>query len=103
MGFVVGTHTDAIQLLTNVLPVTEVDVAVRETYVTDVDPTSLRAWTDLLQDITLLRLTDEADGYYYGAVTRPGGAGITGLAYVSSPPPSVCRRPIPWCTNWVTA
>ena len=80
-----GRNHDAIRLLTNVLPVTEVDVAVRETYVTDVDPTSLRAWTDLLQDITLLRLTDEADGYYYGAVTRPGGAGITGLAYVSSP------------------
>ena len=80
-----GPDHDAIRLLSNILPVVGSGCHGTRTYVTDVDPTSFRAWTDLLQDITLLRLMDKADGYYYGAVARPRGTGITGLAYVSKP------------------
>ena len=77
-------HPD-IEFVTNVLPVGDYAVAVREPYVRSPTPLSdYRDWIRFLQEITLLRLMENGTGYYYGAIDRRE-AGIGGIAWYHIP------------------
>jgi len=81
-----GPGHPALILASNILPVGVLEAKVRdEAFFTSVNPTSSREWTQLLQDFSLFALMEDGEGYYYGALARPPGSGINGIAYISRP------------------
>ena len=74
-----------VEYVTNVLPVGDHTVTVREPYVRSPTPLSdYPDWLHFLQEITLLRLMENGTGYYYGAIARRQG-GISGVASFLNP------------------
>lgn len=69
----------------SILPVGELELAIREPYHTSADLTTKRGWLELLRELDLLRLIEGARGYYYGAVARPAGSPWGGLGYIGRP------------------
>ena len=77
-------HPD-IEFVTNVLPIGDYTVTVREPYVRSPTPLSdYQDWIRFLEEITLLRLMENGTGYYYGAIDRREG-GISGIAWFHIP------------------
>lgn len=67
-------------------PLDEIDVAVREPYVTDIDSLEADnangAWTSLLSEINAMRLAEGSSRHYYGVVELPYSGGFAGFGYV---------------------
>lgn len=79
-----GTSHPAVRLMTNVLPVADLDMTVRdEALVTDYDlDAPISPGSGLLNALALARLLEGRTGYYHGAVAerRPGEGGVGGVA-----------------------
>ena len=73
-----------VEFMRAVLPVGELDLTIREplTIADAPDAASFDDWLDLLEDIALLRATENGSGYWYAVVNRDGDEGIAGIAYV---------------------
>ncbi len=71
-----------VEFMRAVLPVGELAVAVREPLVVTGEPEGGTAWENLLQDIDLLRTTEDDTGYWYGVVAKEEPTGIVGIAYI---------------------
>ena len=79
-----GTSHPAVELMTNVLPVADLDMTVRdEALVIDYDlDGAIFPGARLLNALDLMRLLEGGTGYYHGAVAkrRPGEGGVGGVA-----------------------
>ena len=87
LDWVAGMERDhpVVEYVTNVLPVGDHAVTVREPYVRSPTPLSdYLDWLHFLAEINLLRLMDNGTGYYYGAIARRQG-GIGGIGSVGDP------------------
>ena len=73
-----------VEFMRAVLPVGELDLTIREplTIASAPEATSYDDWLALLEDIALLRATEDGSGYWYAVVNREGDAGIAGIAFV---------------------
>jgi hypothetical protein len=69
----------------SVLPIADLDLQVRDPYTTTADLTTESGWGAFLREIDVLRATDGAAGYYYGAVVLPSGSPYGGLGYLGRP------------------
>ena len=76
---------DDLRLARSVLPIGDLALRIHEGFVTNADLTTGVGWGDLLEEITLLRVSEGSQGYYYGAVAPIPGSRWTGLAVVSFP------------------
>lgn len=76
---------DDLRLTRAVLPIGSMGVRVHEGVVTNADLTTGIGWGDLLEEITLLRVSEGSQGYYYGAVAPIPGSRWSGLAVVAFP------------------
>gem|GEM_PF-3905292 len=76
---------DDLRLTRSVLPIGSMAVRVHEGVVTNADLTTGIGWGDLLEEITLLRVSEGSQGYYYGAVAPIPGSRWSGLAVVAFP------------------
>ena len=74
-----------LRLARSVLPIGDMSVRIHEGVVTNADLTTGIGWGDLLEEITLLRVSEGSLGYYYGAVAPIPGSRWTGLAVVAFP------------------
>ena len=74
----------AIEFMSNVLPVADVDLEVREPLLIPRPPqaASVGDWVNLIQGIELLYAVERGEGYWYGAVTREGQEGVRGIGVV---------------------
>ena len=73
-----------VEFMRAVLPVGELDLTIREplTIASAPEAASFDDWLTLLEDIALLRATENGSGYWYAVVNRDGDEGIAGIAYV---------------------
>lgn len=76
---------DDLRLARSVLPIGDMALRIHEGVVTNADLTTGIGWGDLLEEITLLRVSEGSQGYYYGAVAPIPGSRWNGLAVVSFP------------------
>ena len=77
--------SDDLRLTRSVLPIGGMAVRAHEGVVTNADLTTGIGWGDLLEEITLLRVSEGSQGYYYGAVAPIPGSRWSGLAVVAFP------------------
>ena len=68
-----------------VLPIGEMTVSVHESLTTSADLTTAAGWSQLLGELTYLRVTEGERGYYYGAVSLDDGATSRGLGFIGHP------------------
>ena len=78
-------NSDDLRLARSVLPIGGMVVKIHEGVVTNADLTTGIGWGDLLEEITLLRVSEGSQGYYYGAVAPIPGSRWSGLAIVAFP------------------
>lgn len=78
-----GPDSEALRLARSILPVSDIDVSVRQPYQTSVDLTTGPGWVRLLEELTLLYKTERLRGYYYGALSPSPAAARTGIGYVA--------------------
>ena len=73
-----------VEYMRAVLPVGELDLTIREplTIASAPDAASFDDWLALLEDIALLRATEDGSGYWYAVANREGDEGIAGIALV---------------------
>ena len=73
-----------IEFMRAVLPVGDLDLTIREPFTISNLPAAedVGDWTNLLQDIDLLRTMEAGSGYWYGVVIREGDQGVAGIAYI---------------------
>ena len=66
----------------NLLPVSKLEVEVRDTFWTDADLDSFPDWSQWLSDMRVLHIQEGRRGYYYGVAGSgiPGGSGLAELA-----------------------
>lgn len=77
--------SSAIRFTRSVLPIGDLDVVVHEPYTTSADLTTKEGWSQFLREISIMRVAEGSDGYYYGAVVLPAGSPYGGLGYVGAP------------------
>ena len=80
-----AADSDELRLTRSVLPIGGMAVRVHEGVVTNADLATGIGWGDLLEEITLLRVSEGSQGYYYGAVAPIPGSRWSGLAVVAFP------------------
>ncbi len=80
-----ATEGDDLRLTRSVLPIGNMAVRVHEGVVTNADLSTGVGWGDLLAEITLLRVSEGSQGYYYGAVAPVPGSRWSGLAVMAFP------------------
>lgn len=68
-----------------VLPINEMTVTVHEGFTTTADLTTAAGWSELLGELTFLRVTEGERGYYYGAVSVDYGTTARGLGFIGHP------------------
>ncbi|MYA63616.1 MAG: hypothetical protein F4139_13875 [Gemmatimonadetes bacterium] len=78
-------QSEDLRLARSVLPIGDMSVRIHEGVVTNADLTTGIGWGDLLEEITLLRVSEGSQGYYYGAVSPIPGSRWNGLAVVAFP------------------
>ena len=78
-------NSDDLRLARSVLPIGRMVVRIHEGVVTTADLTTGIGWGDLLEELTLLRVSEGSQGYYYGAVAPMPGSRWSGLAVVGFP------------------
>lgn len=69
----------------SVLPIGEIAVNVHQGFMTSADLTTASGWSQLLGEVTLLRVTEGERGYYYGAVSLDDGIATQGLGFIGHP------------------
>lgn len=69
----------------SVLPIGDMQLAVRDPYYTSADLSDFDGWLQLIVEIRALRLMENGTGYYYGAFFRANPFGIGGLGYIAFP------------------
>jgi hypothetical protein len=75
----------ALRLARAVLPISNLDVRVREAYTSSANLTTTDGWNGFLREIAVLRVADGESGYYYGAVELPSGSRWGGMGYIGAP------------------
>ncbi len=83
LDWVKSPNDAPIGFLKSVLPIAEFDLTVREPLHIGHAPRAFNDWVSLIQDIDLLRASEGASGYWYGAVRLDRRSGINGLAYLT--------------------
>lgn len=78
-------ESEVLRFARTALPIGEMDLDVREPYVTQANLTTEDGWRALIREIALLRIMDDETGYYYGAAVLPQGSAWGGLGYVGYP------------------
>lgn len=76
---------DKIAFMRKSLPVSDVNVHVREPYLFDGDLANGGDWREWLQLMSVLQVVEGRRGYYYGVATRYSGIAIAGLGWVGAP------------------
>ena len=80
------TATDArIAFVRSILPIGELELTVREPYRTTADLARPEGWLSLLREISVLRITERRQDYYYAALAAPADAPFKGLGYIGRP------------------
>ncbi|MDE2876040.1 MAG: Ig-like domain-containing protein [Gemmatimonadota bacterium] len=84
LNWIRSADDSPVRFMRAVLPVGELDLTIREplTIASAPEAASFDDWLALLEDIALLRATEDGKGYWYGVVNREGDAGIAGIAFV---------------------
>ena len=67
----VTAESDLLAFTQEIYPFADLDVDVREPYSTGADLTKKEGWGQFIREIRLLRIAEESDRYYYGAVELP--------------------------------
>lgn len=78
-------ESDDLRLARSVHPIGAMTVRAHEGWVSNADLTTGVGWGDLLEEMTLLRVSEGSTGYYYGAVVPVPGSRWSGLAVVGFP------------------
>ncbi len=73
------------EFVRSILPIGELELAVREPYRTTADLSRAEGWLGLLREISVLRLTERRSDYYYAAVAAPPNSPFKGLGYIGRP------------------
>ena len=73
------------RLTRDIFPLEDVEVTLREPYVTHARLDTENGWYQLIEEMYLLRWDDGNPHYYYGGFWRPAGTNIGGLGYVGYP------------------
>lgn len=100
-GNVTSANVDQFMEFTlRVFPMGQVDVAVRQTFITNEGPLSgsdaNQGWGRILNQLQQLRILEAPDRYYHGILNRPSGTSLAGLAYVPDSPASPFRSALSW-------
>lgn len=80
----IGPKSEQMHLTRNLLPVSELEVEVRDTFRTNANLASGAGWGQWLNEIATLNISEGRRAYYYGVIGRSPG-GILGLANLSAP------------------
>ena len=78
----VTAESDLLAFTQEIYPFADLDVDVREPYSTGADLTKKEGWGQFIREIRLLRIAEESDRYYYGAVELPPQSAYGGLGYL---------------------
>ena len=86
-GWTTGITPDSPQLrhARSVLPIGELTVTVHDGFMTSADLGTASGWSQLLGELTYLRVTEGERGYYYGAVNLDGETTPRGLGFIGHP------------------
>jgi hypothetical protein len=79
------SQSDQVRFARTVLPISDFDVLVHDTYTTTSNLTTAAGWSSFLREIRALHAIEGDIGYYYGAVTLPSGSAWGGLGYLGLP------------------
>ena len=80
----VSPDSEQMRMSRTILPVSEMEVEVRETYFTSLDLQDISRWASWRDEIGVLYEQEGRRGYYYGVVGEPG-YGARGLANIGYP------------------
>lgn len=69
----------------SVLPIGDLAVTVHDGFMTSADLGTAAGWSQLLGELTYLRVTEGERGYYYGAVNLDGETTPRGLGFIGHP------------------
>ena len=78
-------ESDQLRHARAILPIGEMTVSVHDALTTSADLSTAAGWSQLLGELTYLRVTEGERGYYYGAVSLDDGATSRGLGFIGHP------------------
>ena len=87
-----GNASSFLQNTRRWIPLAEVEYEVRGPFSSSADLTEISGWTELLQQLLVVRLSEaDEDEYYHGIVPDVPGIAVAGIAYVLTDPSHPAR------------